>query len=276
MKPVAFDYCRPATLREAISSLQQGHGSAKVIAGGQSLGPMLNLRLARPKLLVDIGRIPELKLIDLTTKRLSIGAGVTHAEIEDGILTDKAPGLMQSVASGIAYRAVRNRGTIGGSISHADPAADWILTMTALEASVQIAGPKRRRAVPLTAFMKSAYTTVLEDDEIVVAVDVIRLSAGTRWTHRKLSRKVGKFADAAVVVVIDPDSGFASVTIGRPEGAPLSLSVLAQRLKHAARVAPSIEEIAESLDQQAGWQEPYERHIQIAILGEALNEIATS
>ena len=134
MKPVAFDYRRATSATEAIALLDQAQGGAKLIAGGQSLGPMLNLRLARPSLLVDISQLNQLKRVEERDSSIIIGAAVTHAAIEDGIAPTAGAGLLRAVARTIAYRAVRNRGTIvAASSAHADPAADWLLALTALD-----------------------------------------------------------------------------------------------------------------------------------------------
>ena len=127
MKPAPFEYLCAASVAEASTALEQAKGTGKVIAGGQSLGPMLNLRLVRPDLLVDIGRIAELSVCEDRAASWFIGAATTHAALEDGRTPIGADGFIPSVARGIAYRAIRNRGTIGGSLAHADPAADWIL-----------------------------------------------------------------------------------------------------------------------------------------------------
>src|SRR6187401_1826338 len=140
MKPVAFDYERPTTLADAAILLGQSNGFSKVIAGGQSLGPMLNLRLAQPELLIDITAIDDLKRAEAGKDTLLIGSCITHADIEDQRIPDVTNGALPSVAAGIAYRAVRNRGTIGGSIVHADPAADWISALSALGAQAVILG----------------------------------------------------------------------------------------------------------------------------------------
>lgn len=271
MKPVAFDYALTTSVEEAIQKLKEGAGAAKIIAGGQSLGPMLNLRLARPATLVDIGGIDELKAIVVTADRLRVGARVTHAEIEDGILAGHEPGLLQTVASRIAYRAVRNRGTIGGSISHADPAADWVLAMTALDAMVVVRGENGERRCTLPEFMLTAFTTTLDDMEIVVAVEPRRLSPNALWCHRKVSRKVGKFADAATIVIFDQATGFANVVIGRPDSSPAALPQLAALLGRGGMVP--VDTIANAVDEVVGPQDDYDRHIQISVLEEALNEV---
>ena len=129
MKPAPFEYARPQTVGEAVRLLA-ATPDAKVLAGGQTLGPMLNLRLAQPAVLVDIGRIPELAAVTEDRDAITIGATVTHAAIEDGRISDPTGGFLAQVARGIAYRAVRTRGTIGGSLAHADPAADWLSALT--------------------------------------------------------------------------------------------------------------------------------------------------
>src|SRR3954464_1451453 len=138
MKPASFSYARPATLSDAVHNLQSLTDQSRVIAGGQSLGPMLNLRLAQPKHLVDISRLEGLRKATIEGNLLAIGACTTHAEIEDGKIPDVTLGLMPFIARSIAYRAVRNRGTIGGSLAHADPAADWLTTAIAIDASVRL------------------------------------------------------------------------------------------------------------------------------------------
>ena len=123
---------------------------ARLLAGGQSLGPMLNLRLARPTRLIDIKRTPGLRALEADPRRLRLGACWTHAEIEDGTIEDPTNGLLPHVARGIAYRAVRNRGTIGGSLAHADPAADWLTTLAALGAAIIVQGTGGARTCPAT------------------------------------------------------------------------------------------------------------------------------
>src|SRR3954469_15959430 len=137
MKAAAFDYLKPQDVIGAIKALAGSAGDAKALAGGQSLGPMLNLRLARPKLLVDVGRIESLREIRDEGDAWLVGAGVTHAELEDRPLAGCEP--LAAVARTIAYRAIRTRGTVGGSLAHADPAADWPLALCALGAKFILA-----------------------------------------------------------------------------------------------------------------------------------------
>ena len=136
MKAAPFAYERPSSLDAAITLMAEAKGAAKIMAGGQSLGPMLNLRLVQPDLIIDITGLAELKHTERSGDELVIGACVTHGDIEDGRIPDVTRDAMRRVAGGIAYRAVRNRGTIGGSLSHADPAADWVSALPALGARI--------------------------------------------------------------------------------------------------------------------------------------------
>ena len=225
MKPAPFAYERPATVGEAIRILAEVPG-AKVLAGGQTLGPMLNLRLAQPEMIVDIGRIPELAEVSEDTGTVTIGATVTHAAIEDRRVSDPAGGFLRHVAAGIAYRAVRTRGTIGGSLAHADPAADWLSVLTALGAEVAIAGPHgSSRALTLAEFARGAMQTDLAPDEIVVAVRVPKFSRSARFGYHKICRKTGEFAEAIGVAVDDPDRGIRRLVAGATEGRPIILSI---------------------------------------------------
>ena len=176
MKPVAFDYERPTRLPMQCKLLGQANGFSKVLAGGQSLGPMLNLRLAQPELLIDIASIAELTA--RTVQRTSrIGACVTHADIEDGAFPIISRGLLRRVAARIAYRAVRNRGTIGGSLAHADPAADWLSALSLIGAKAVIWQRQGSSAVPSADLVLSSFTTVLASDEMIRSIRVPKLSA---------------------------------------------------------------------------------------------------
>ena len=235
MKPVDFEHTVPDTLDGAIDALA-ADGESKLLGGGQSLGPMLNLRLARPERLVDVGKLYALRSATATTEHVEIGAGVTHAEIEDGAVPDPIPGMLPYVASGIAYRAVRNRGTLGGSLCHADPAADWISAMTALDARVVTAAAGGGREIDMISFMPGAYRTVLSPGEVVRAVRVPRYSEDAVWGYHKICRKVGEFATAIAVFVADPAKAYCRVAFGAVAGAPLVSPILAQSIAETGRV----------------------------------------
>jgi len=235
MKPVAFDHQQPDTLSAALDLLTGDH--AKVIAGGQSLGPMMNLRLARPKTLVGLPDPGTLRKVRRDGDRLLIGAAVTHARIEDGDTDGCAvPDMLRAVAANIAYRAVRNRGTVGGSLAHADPAADWVSAMTALDARLHLVGPgERRRSMAMTGFMQGAYRTALAPGEIIEAVELPADLDGALWGYEKVCRKVGEFADAIGAVVVVPQRRYIRVLIGACEGAPVLLDELAGEIARSAR-----------------------------------------
>jgi carbon-monoxide dehydrogenase medium subunit len=220
MKPAAFEYARPQTVGEAVAMLA-GRPEAKVLAGGQTLGPMLNLRLAQPALLVDITRIPELANVDEYDDAVHIGATVTHASIEDGRIPDPTGGFLARVARGIGYRAVRTRGTIGGSLAHADPAADWLSCLTALGAEALIAGPVGQRRLPLSDLVRGAMESALEPDELIAGIRVRKFSARARYGFHKICRKAGEFADAIGVVVEDPARDYFRAVCGATSGQPL-------------------------------------------------------
>jgi carbon-monoxide dehydrogenase medium subunit len=220
MKAPAFDYARPKDLAEALKLLAEGGRPA---AGTQSLGPMLNLRIAHPSLLVDIRNIEELLLVSDDKDSVTLGACVTHAQIEDRRVPDPTGGFMPSVAASIAYRAVRNRGTLGGSLAHADPAADWPTAMALLNAVAVVAGPKGRREVPTASFITGIFTTALAADELLVAVRVPKRSPRTRYGYWKFCRKAGEFAQAIGAALHDPESNEWRAAIGAIEGPPYVL-----------------------------------------------------
>ena len=220
MKPVAFDYERPRELASAIRLLREASGAGKVMAGAQSLGPMLNLRLAQPRLIVDVRSVPDLQDVRESDDNLFFGSCVTHAAIEDARVPDPSRGLMREVAANIAYRAVRNRGTIGGSLCHADPAADWPNVLPVLGAIAVIGRADGTREVPVERFMTGAFSTVLADDEILVGIRVPKLSARARWGHYKFCRKPGEFPEAMAAIVVDPQRNIRRAVIGAIHGAP--------------------------------------------------------
>jgi aerobic carbon-monoxide dehydrogenase medium subunit len=251
MKPAAFDLKHAQSVGDAVEMLSRSDGDGKIMAGGQSLGPMLNLRLARPRLLVDIKRASGFRELAADDRIFSIGAGWTHAEIEDGAFEDPTQGFLRFVAHGIAYRAVRNRGTMGGSLAHADPAADWLSTLAALGAGIVAQGaakpPKRYAA---ETFVEGAFMTKLGENEVIVAIEVPRLSTGAKWAYHKINRKTGEFANAIGVAILDQKSGLSRVLAGATDGSPVVLPKTAARLAEAGEEAACLlvaEELAEAM-----------------------------
>jgi carbon-monoxide dehydrogenase medium subunit len=223
MKPAAFDYARPRSLQQALELLARPNVEARVIAGGQSLVAMMNLRIASPGLLVDIARLPDLGSITEEDSTVFYGACVTHAMIEDRVGPDPSQGLMPKVAETLAYRAVRNRGTIGGSLALADPAAEWPVVLAALDATAIIEGWNGKKAVACREFVTGIYETRLGAGEILAAIWVPKLSPQARWGYVKLARKSGEFGLSLAVAVRDPARGYARVVLGATDGAPLVL-----------------------------------------------------
>lgn len=231
MKAASFEYVKPATLAETLQALARSDGQAKLMAGSQSLGPMLNLRLARPAQVVDVSRLDELRNVELIEGRVRVGASVTHAEIEDGCFELLRGHPVQEMAARIAYRSVRNRGTVGGSLAHADPAADWILAARALNALVEVrAFEQVPRLIKMQDFMLAAYTTSLAEGEVITALHLPRLSAQARWGYYKFCRKTGEFAEASCAVYFEPASATAQIVVGALDGAPVALETLASEV----------------------------------------------
>lgn len=228
MKPAAFEYVRPNSVADAIAILSQASGDpqvdAQVMAGGQSLVAMMNLRVAAPDLVVDIARLDELRACSDASDHVSLGACVTHAAIEDGRIPDPSRGLMPSVAGNLAYRAVRTRGTLGGSLALSDPAADWPAVMSALDAQVILRGRSGLRAVAAVDFATGTYETVRAADEIIESVRIPKLCARGRWGYAKFCRKSGEFANSIAAAVRDPERGYARVVLGAVDGPPIVLA----------------------------------------------------
>lgn len=224
MKPSRFEYERPADIAGAIALTRREDIAVKILAGGQSLGPMLNLRLVQPDVLVDITGIPELKRVEENTDAIVIGACVTHSDIEDGRVPDVTGGALPHVARGIAYRAVRNRGTLGGSLSHADPSADWVACLAAVGAKVLIRGPAGSRSLAVEDFVTGVFEVALDPGELLEAVRIPRLSSTARWGYCKVCRKTGELAQAIGAVLHDPERAVFRAVIGATESRPIVIS----------------------------------------------------
>lgn len=276
MKPVAFDYARPTTLAGAIELLARTNLQVKLIAGGQSLGPMLNLRLAQPQLLVDITAIAELKACRVDGDGLTAGACVTHADFEDGRVPDVTRGALARVARSIAYRAVRNRGTLGGSLAHADPSADWLTTLTAMDATLLLRGPGGARRLALQAFVNGAFEVTLLPGELLEAVHIPRLSPEARWGYYKYCRKTGELALAAAAVLHDPARNVFRAVIGATEARPVVFADAAALFGGHAGIDPARFEAgaADGALQAAGMHDAIDRRMHVVALRRAMEQAA--
>jgi carbon-monoxide dehydrogenase medium subunit len=272
MKAASFDYLRPGDVGEAVAALAKAAGGAKLLAGGQSLGPMLNLRLSRPRVLIDVSRLEALRKVEDIGRAWRIGAGVTHARLEDA--RGKLPGgeMLCEVAATIAYRSVRNRGTIGGSLAHADPAADWPLALAALRASVNIFGTARR-VVSVESFIQGAFTTALGDDEIIESIEVPKLSRAGRYGVYKFCRKTGDFADASAAAVFDPETGTARIFLGALRPTPQPLAGLARRVAAEGETAASAAMVIQALGEAVPDFDAVERRMAAAAVTRALQQV---
>jgi carbon-monoxide dehydrogenase medium subunit len=212
MKSSAFEYSRPGTVAEAVGLLAGSDGNAMPICGGQSLLILMGLRFAITGLLVDISRLEDLRRVDQRDGHVFIGAATTHAAIEDGKVPDPSLGLMSRVAGKIAYRAVRNLGTIGGSVALADPSADWPACLMALGAQAVIAGPDGTRREEVETLIQGPYQTSLMPGEIIVGFEIAQHKS-TRWGVSKVSRKSGAFADSIAVFIDTTSDGPARLAL---------------------------------------------------------------
>jgi carbon-monoxide dehydrogenase medium subunit len=203
MIPSAFDYAAPKTMEEALSALKSAGAKAKPISGGQSLIPILKLRLAAPERLIDLARIPGLRRIDADKDPILLGALATHASIEDSTALRAVCPLLSEVAGNIGDRQVRNRGTIGGSLAHADPAADWPAAILALDAELVAARPgSGTRTIPARDFFKGLMKTDLAPDELLVEIRIRRPAPGG-GAYQKVRQSASGFAIAGVAVALE-------------------------------------------------------------------------
>ena len=205
MYPAAFEYHTPTTVKDALGLLGKLGDDAKILAGGHSLIPMMKLRLAQPKHLVDLRKVPGLAGIKEDKGALAIGAMTTHWQVESSDLVKSKLPVLCDVAGIIGDPAVRNLGTVGGSLAHADPAADWPAIMIALGAEMVCEGPKGRRTVKVDDWFKGLMTTALGDDELLVEVRVPLLAAGSGAAYMKFPHPASRFAVVGVAAAVTLD-----------------------------------------------------------------------
>ena len=205
MKPPPFDYFAADCVEAAVQALNDAGGDGKIIAGGQSLMPMLNFRLLRPAILIDINRIPDLAYVRDDGDEIRIGPLTRHRTLETStIIATQFPVLHEAMGY-VAHLAIRNRGTIGGSLSHADPAAELPMMSLLLEARLEVQSSSGRRTIEARDFFLGALTTALEEDEMLAEVRLPKLPQGAGWAFEEVARRSGDFALASVAVVITGD-----------------------------------------------------------------------
>lgn len=234
MKPAPFEYYAATTLSEALGLLREHGPEAKVLAGGQSLLAMMKLRLARPPVLVDLNRIRDLDYVREVDGTLAFGALARLHELESERVRDRCP-ILAEAARHIGHPAIRHRGTVCGSLAHADPAAELPVVAVALEAELEVVGPKGPRRVLARDFFVSYFTTTLQSDELLVEARFPSLPSKAGWSFMELSRRAGDFALAAVAAVVEPGPD------GRVAKARIALGAVAERPLRCAEAEALLE-----------------------------------
>lgn len=202
MKPAPFEYFAPTTVDEAISLLQAHEGEAKILAGGQSLMPLLSMRLARPSIVIDLGKLGELAYIRESRGRLAIGAMTTKRRLEDSAPVKTHQPLLHAATLLIGHPQIRNRGTIGGSLAHADPASEYPAVALALDAELCLKGPGGERTLAARDFFVTYLTTALEPSEILTEIRFPAPRKRSGWSFLEVSRRHGDFAMVGVAVLL--------------------------------------------------------------------------
>jgi len=207
MIPVAFDYARPTTVDEAIAALQAGGEDAKILGGGQSLMPVLRLRMASPSVVVDTTRIDEMKGITDNGDSITIGAGETHHAVMNHPLVKEHVALLAQATGTVADPQIRHRGTVGGALAHADPAGDLPAVARALDAQFTIAGPSGRRTVSAEEFFQDYFTTAVGPDEVLVSMTFPKYGSGWGTHYEKFNRTAQAWAIVGVAAAVRMEGG---------------------------------------------------------------------
>lgn len=283
MKPASFEYLRPATLDEAVALLAR-HEGARPLAGGQSLLPVMNFRLAAPPVLVDIGRLPGLRAIEISEAGVTLGALVRWCDIERDPRLATAHPLLAEAVRHVAHYQIRNRGTVGGSLAHADPAAELPGIAVACAGTVLIAGPGGRREVAAEQFFLGALSTVLQPDELITGLRLPPWLPGRRWGFAEFSRRRGDFALAGAAVFFERDAAWvvrdAHVGVIGANPRPIRLAgverVLDGEVLTPALIAAAGEAARGAVDagDDLHGSEAYRRHLAGVMVEQALEQAA--
>jgi len=233
MKPAAFEYLRPASIAEAVAQLGEFGGDAKILAGGQSLVPLLNFRIVRPSVLIDINRLAELDFVEEDGGGLRIGALTRHYTLETSPLVRERFPVLSAAMAHVAHIAIRNRGTIGGSLSHADPAAELPMLALLLDAEIRMLSAGGWRCHKAEGFFRGPLTTALGEDELVTEIFLPALPPRAGWGFEEFALRSGDFAFAAVVAILTAANGKigeARVAVMGVDETPLRLRAVEQSL----------------------------------------------
>ena len=278
MIPAEFDYVVPESLDEAIRALSEGGEDAKLLAGGHSLIPLMKMRLAAPTLLIDLRKVPGLAGVARENGTISIGAMTTHATLQDATEL----GLVSKVAHGIADQQVRNRGTLGGSLAHGDPASDQPAVMLATEATLTATGPGGERRIAAADLFEDYLTTSLAADEVVTSIDVPALE-GYGFAYEKFNRRAEDWAMVGVCVLVKDDGGTCGdvrVGLTHMSSTPLRATAVEEALRGqpltAESIAAAAEQAAEGTDPPPDLNATgeYKRHLARVLTKRALTQAA--
>jgi carbon-monoxide dehydrogenase medium subunit len=267
VKPSRFEYFDPTSVQECVGLLREHGEEAKLLAGGQSLVPLMNLRLAAPGVLIDLNRVDDLAYVREEGEQLVIGAMTRHREVAGSETVERACPLLAEAARLIGYPAIRNRGTLGGSLAHADVASEMPCVALTLDAELVAEGPGGRRTIPAREMFVSHFTTALAPDELLVEVRYPRRQEGDGSKFVEFSRKNGDFALAAVAVLVR--SGHAAIGVAGVGDRPWRATDAEQRLV----AGESIEDVARAAGAQAATvTDGYRAHVVETLTRRALNE----
>jgi carbon-monoxide dehydrogenase medium subunit len=279
MKPAAFEYVVANSIEQAVAALAQAGGDAKILAGGQSLVPMLNFRLLRPAILVDINRIPDLAFIEDAGDAVKIGALTRHHQLETSpVIAEHFP-ILSYAMTHVAHLAIRNRGTIGGSLSHADPAAELPMMALLLGAKLHIISGRGKRVVEAREFFLDALTVNLAEDELLTEIHLPKLPPHTGWGFEEVARRAGDFALAAVAATITMSAGAmkeARIALTGVAPTPVRASeaeaLLVGQKPEAKLIAHVTEAVRAAIEPETDLHasSDYRRHLAGALVGRAL------
>jgi len=278
MKPAPFRYLAPTGVEEAVELLREHGAGAKLLAGGQSLVPLMNLRLAQPSVLVDLNRVPGLRAIAERDGRVVVGAMARHRDVaSDPIVGARCP-ILAHAAARIGYPAIRNRGTIGGSLAHADPVAEMPCVALALDAELVAVGPAGERVIPASAFFEGLFQSALAPTEVLTEIRFPVLDSNERWGFEEFARKTGDYAICASAVRVHVAKGVverARIALAgvadRPVRATAAERLLVGRPPDTRSRAETVEAVRSAVENDGGREVGgYRAHLAGVLTGRAL------
>lgn len=274
MKPSSFEYVRAGSVREVLDCLSGSDGDAKILAGGQSLVPMMNFRMAAPGVLLDINALAELDFIHCNEESISIGALTRHATIEHSAQIARMAPMLSVAARNIGHWPIRTRGTFGGSLAHADPASEWPLMALLLSARIQLESASGTREIAAEDFFDDIFLTALDDEEIVRSVSLRSPLPGQRWGFRWFSRRAGDFSLVHVGTLAALDnSGCVEalrIVIGGVEARPIDIS---ENVAHRLGERPDESWIAAVTNDACATLDPPDDHTASSVYRRELAEV---